>query len=127
MYTDGFVLFGYYNFADYLIKNGVTVYQYLFSYIGHFSNSHGKGVIAADHGDEVLYLWNYQDAPISGDDLTVKNIMTSGKRLFYANQANRANHANLLNLPFNQPWKCLFSKSLQREPTILREPPQNLF
>ena len=77
MYTDGFVLYGYYNFADYLIKNGVTVYQYIFSYVGHFTNSHGKGVIAADHGDEVLYLWNYQDAPISGDDITVKNIMTS--------------------------------------------------
>ena len=77
MYTDGFVLYGYYNFADYLIKNGVTVYQYLFSYVGHFTNSNGKGVIAADHGDEVLYLWNYQDAPISGDDITVKNIMTS--------------------------------------------------
>ena len=58
------------------MKNGVTVYQYLFSYVGHFTNSKGKGMIAADHGDEILYLWNYQDAPISGDDLIVKDIVT---------------------------------------------------
>ena len=31
----------------------------------------------------------------------------------------------LLNL--NLPWKCLFSKSLQRKPTILREPSQISF
>ena len=78
LYTDGFCLYGNYKFSDYLMNQGVTVYQYILSYVGShsFSITEGTGVIGANHGDDCLYLWTYQNTPMDSDDVTVSNIMT---------------------------------------------------
>ena len=76
MYTDGFCLYGYFRFADLLMKHGVVVYQYILTYIGNLSFSQGSGVAGVNHADDLLYLWNYKDYPIYGDDISVQKIMT---------------------------------------------------
>ena len=76
MYTDGFCLYGNYRLADQLLNQGITVYQYILTYVGHFSFSQGSGVVGVDHADDLLYLWNFLDTPIYGDDIIVQNIMT---------------------------------------------------
>ena len=78
LYTDGFFLYGYYKFSDYLMNQGVTVYQYILSYVGShsFSITDGTGVIGADHGDDCLYLWTFQNTTKDDDDVAVSKIMT---------------------------------------------------
>merc|ERR1711976_1085478 len=78
LYTDGFCLYGNYKLAEYLMKHGVTVYQYILSYVGSSSLSiiEGTGVIGANHGDDILYVWNYMNLPMDGDDVAVSDIMT---------------------------------------------------
>ena len=76
MYTDGFCLYGYYRFADLLMKQGVVVYQYILTYVGNLSFSEGTGVVGVNHADDLLYLWNFLDYPIDGDDIAVQQIMT---------------------------------------------------
>ena len=69
LYTDGFFLYGYYKLSDYLMNQGVTVYQYILSYVGShsFSITEGTGVIGADHGDDCLYLWTFQNTTKDDD------------------------------------------------------------
>eukprot|EP00093_Oithona_nana_P001063 01063.XXX_441_903_1 [CDS] Oithona nana genome sequencing. len=71
LYTDGFFLYGYYKLSDYLMNQGVTVYQYILSYVGShsFSITDGTGVIGADHGDDCLYLWTFQNTTKDDDDV----------------------------------------------------------
>ena len=78
LYTDGFCLYGNYKLAEYLMMHGVTVYQYILSYVGSSSLSivEGTGVIGANHGDDILYVWNYMNLPMDGDDVAVSDIMT---------------------------------------------------
>ena len=72
--TDAIFLYGTYKTAGFLIQNGVTVYQYILSYEGDFSFGNGYGV---NHGDDLLYLWNYANIPLTEQDIIVQNIMTT--------------------------------------------------
>ena len=73
MFTDSGFLYGTYKTINYLMKNGVTVYQYILSYEGEFSFSEIYGVppTGVCHADDQLYLWNpWLLGPLSGDDIT---------------------------------------------------------
>ena len=83
MWTDGFCLYGNYKFAEHLMMHGVTVYQYILSYVGPntFSNVWANGVDRASHADDLIYLWNFshplaRNIQLRGDDIPVKDIMT---------------------------------------------------
>ena len=57
--TDGEFLYGTRKTLDYLLNHGVTVYQYIFSYVGEQNTGcqfdHcGLGVA---HGEELQYIW----------------------------------------------------------------------
>ena len=58
------------------MKQGVVVYQYILTYVGNLSFSEGTGVVGVNHADDLLYLWNFLDYPIYGDDIAVQQIMT---------------------------------------------------
>ena len=77
--TDKFCLYGTYKTANLWLQNGVTVYQYILTYEGHFSDSINNGLplMGVAHGDDLLYVWNYSNTEIYGDDIIVQNIMTT--------------------------------------------------
>ena len=80
MYTDSGFLYGTYRTINYLIEKDVTVYQYILTYEGEYSFSQlfyvpPNGVC---HADDLLYLWNPSFlGPLSGDDLVVRDVMSS--------------------------------------------------
>ena len=62
--TDKTFLYGTRKTLDFLMNQGVTVYQYIFSYVGQFSTAclieHcGLGV---SHAEEIQYLWKSETA-----------------------------------------------------------------
>ena len=82
MFTDSGFLYGTYKTINYLMKKGVTVYQYILSYEGEFSFSEIYGVppTGVCHADDQLYLWNpWLLGPLSGDDVTGHLVLLSHK------------------------------------------------
>merc|ERR1712156_318779 len=80
MFTDSGFLYGTYRTIKYLIKHGVTVYQYILTYEGEFSFSEVYNVLpnGVCHADDLLYLWNpWLLGPLSGDDIGVRDLMTT--------------------------------------------------
>ena len=72
MFTDAGFLYGTYKTIDYLIKHGVTVYQYILTYEGEYSFSEIYSVPpnGVCHADDLLYLWNPSFlGPLTGEDV----------------------------------------------------------
>ena len=63
MYTDGVFLYGSYKLTNYLIKHGITVYQYVLTYKGeHSFAKFFYGIIEPKlvcHADDLLYQWKF--------------------------------------------------------------------
>ena len=57
--TDGEFLYGTRKTIDYLINQGVTVYQYIFSYVGEQNTGcqFGHCGLGVCHGEELQYIW----------------------------------------------------------------------
>ena len=77
--TDKFCLYATYKTIDFWLQNGMTVYQYILTYEGHFSDAINNGLepMGVAHGDDLLYVFNYSNMPIYGTDIIVQDIMTS--------------------------------------------------
>ena len=80
MFTDAFFLYGTHKTIDYLIQNNVTVFQYILTYEGQYSFSTiwiGIEPMGVSHADDLFYLFDPLLGPLSGDDVLVRDIMTS--------------------------------------------------
>ena len=86
MYTDSTFLYGTHKTIAQLVKHGVTVYHYIFTYEGEFSVTQVFGLydIGVSHGDELGYLWDpvcgvecggYVIGPLTGDDALLRKLM----------------------------------------------------
>ena len=78
MYTDGFCVYGIYKTANYWLKHGVTVYQYVLSYEGSnsFTNiEYGIESIGVAHGDDLFYMFNYEDYKLNKTDQIIREIV----------------------------------------------------
>ena len=77
MFTDSGFLYGTYKTINYLLKHGVTVYQYILSYEGEHSFTEVFGVepTGVCHADDLIYIWD-MDLGLSGDDVSVREVMT---------------------------------------------------
>ena len=70
MFTDASFLFGIHNGIRYLLKHGVTVYQYVLTYQGEYSLSNLFQVptVGVCHADDLLYIFG----PVFGNDIPLK-------------------------------------------------------
>ena len=83
MYTDSLFLYGTHKTINYLTKHGVTVYQYILAYEGHYSFTQFYGIDSNGvcHADDLFYLWEplfgLDDLSFSKDEELVRDVMTS--------------------------------------------------
>jgi len=82
MFTDAGFLYGTYKTINYMLEQGMTVYQYILTYEGEFSFSERFGVDPEGvcHADDLLYIWdsNIVDGDmLTGNDVLVREIMTT--------------------------------------------------
>ena len=80
MFTDAGFLYGTYKTIQYLLEQGVTVYQYILTYRGEHSFSEAFGIepVGVCHADDLMYLWNPAGGfgSLTGDDALVRKTMT---------------------------------------------------
>ena len=74
---DGEFLYGTRKTLDYLINHGVTVYQYIFSYVGEQNTGcqFGHCGLGVCHGEELQYIWKSE--PKQGKGLGMFHIWTA--------------------------------------------------
>ena len=81
MFTDASFLFGIHNGIRYLLKHGVTVYQYVLTYQGEYSflNLYNIPTMGVCHADDLIYIFDpvFGNRPLNDDDEFVRHLMTS--------------------------------------------------
>ena len=80
MFTDSDFLYGTYKTIYYFLKHSMTVYKYILTYQGQFSITqlYGFGPVGVCHADDLLYMWDYPELPLSNeDDKLLRDVMTS--------------------------------------------------
>ena len=90
MFTDSEQGYGNYKTVNYLIKHGITVYQYILTYQGEYSFSQLFGIqpLGVCHADDLMYLWDpvVQSGifgpsdiigPLNKEDASVRRMMTT--------------------------------------------------
>ena len=74
MFTDAGQLYGTYKMINYLVKHGVTVYEYILTYEGAYSLTQLFGVdsVGVCHADDLFYIWQSDDFPLPVEDSLVR-------------------------------------------------------